>query len=161
MSRLLAWVRSLRPDRGTLRGDAVAGVPGAIASLPRDGLGGARGHEPRVPALRDLRESGRSNLRRPGAQHAFDGGHHFHGRGSGGRLGLGSFWGADRPEALFVLSALAGVAPSVAHARPPARARGGDNRASGVFPQSGRRRTDGAEKRPGDIGDCATSRQTS
>ena len=35
-----AWVRSLRPDPATLRQDAVAGVPGAIASVP-DGMASA------------------------------------------------------------------------------------------------------------------------
>ena len=40
MSRLPAWVRSLRPDPATLRQDAVAGVPGTIASVP-DGMASA------------------------------------------------------------------------------------------------------------------------
>ena len=40
MKWVLAWLRSLRPDPGTLRQDAVAGVPGAIASVP-DGMASA------------------------------------------------------------------------------------------------------------------------
>jgi Sulfate permease family len=35
-----AWVRSLRPEPGALRQDVVAGVPGAIASVP-DGMASA------------------------------------------------------------------------------------------------------------------------
>ena len=35
-----AWLGSLRPDRRTLGTDAVAGVPGAICSVP-DGMAAA------------------------------------------------------------------------------------------------------------------------
>jgi SulP family sulfate permease len=34
------WLRSLRPEPGTLRGDAIAGVPGAVGSVP-DGMASA------------------------------------------------------------------------------------------------------------------------
>ena len=40
MRYLPAWVSSLRPNPSTLRQDAVAGVPGAIASVP-DGMASA------------------------------------------------------------------------------------------------------------------------
>ena len=40
MTRLPAWARSLRPEPGALREDAVAGIPGAIASVP-DGMASA------------------------------------------------------------------------------------------------------------------------
>lgn len=34
MKSMLAWLLSLRPELGTVRQDAVAGIPGAIASVP-------------------------------------------------------------------------------------------------------------------------------
>ena len=40
MKPVPSWLRSLRPDRRALRQDAVAGVPGAIASVP-DGMASA------------------------------------------------------------------------------------------------------------------------
>ena len=91
MSRLPAWVRSLRPDRGTLRQDAVAGVPGAIASVP-DGMASAVlvGVNP-VYGL--YAEHGWSDRRRAGGQHAADGGHDHHGRGARRRLDVGRLLG--------------------------------------------------------------------
>lgn len=107
MSRLLAWVGSLRPDPATLRQDAVAGVPGAIASVP-DGMASAVlvGVNPVYglyasmagPIGGGLAVSTRLMVVTTTTAAALAAG-----------STLGSFSGADRPEALFVLSALAGV----------------------------------------------------
>lgn len=102
-----AWVRSLLPDPGTLRPDAVAGVPGAIASVP-DGMASAVpvGVNPVYglyasmagPIGGGLAVSTRLMVVTTTTAAAFAAG-----------SALGSLSGADRPEALFVLSALAGV----------------------------------------------------
>ena len=107
MSRLPAWVRSLRPDPATLRQDAVAGVPGAIASVP-DGMASAVlvGVNPVYglyasmagPIGGGLAVSTRLMVVTTTTAAALAAG-----------STLDSFSGADRPEALFVLSALAGV----------------------------------------------------
>ena len=112
MSRLPAWVRSLRPDPGTLRQDAVAGVPGAIASVP-DGMASAVlvGVNPVYglyasmagPIGGGLAVSTRLMVVTTTTAAALAAG-----------STLGNFSGADRPEALFVLSALAGVMMIVA-----------------------------------------------
>ena len=112
MSRLPAWVRSVRPDPGTLRQDAVAGVPGAIASVP-DGMASAVlvGVNPVYglyasmagPIGGGLAVSTRLMVVTTTTAAALAAG-----------STLGSFSGADRPEALFVLSALAGVMMIVA-----------------------------------------------
>jgi SulP family sulfate permease len=105
--RLPAWVRSLRPEPGTLRQDVVAGVPGAIASVP-DGMASAVlvGVNPVYglyasmagPIGGGLAVSTRLMVVTTTTAAALAAG-----------STLGSFSGTDRPEALFVLSALAGV----------------------------------------------------
>ena len=107
MSRPPAWVRSLRPDPATLRQDAVAGVPGAIASVP-DGMASAVlvGVNPVYglyasmagPIGGGLAVSTRLMVVTTTTAAALAAG-----------SALSGFSGADRPEALFLLSALAGV----------------------------------------------------
>jgi SulP family sulfate permease len=107
LSALPAWVRSLRPPAGTLRQDAVAGVPGAIASVP-DGMASAVlvGVNPVYglyasmagPIGGGLAVSTRLMVVTTTTAAALAAG-----------SAMGSFSSADRPEALFVLSALAGV----------------------------------------------------
>ena len=107
MSRVSAWVRSLRPDSGTLRQDAVAGVPGAIASVP-DGMASAVlvGVNPVYglyasmagPIGGGLAVSTRLMVVTTTTAAALAAG-----------SALSGFSGSDRPEALFVLTALAGV----------------------------------------------------
>ena len=107
VSRPSAWVRSVRPDPGTLRQDAVAGVPGAIASVP-DGMASAVlvGVNPVYglyasmagPIGGGLAVSTRLMVVTTTTAAALAAG-----------SALSGFSGADRPEALFVLSALAGV----------------------------------------------------
>ena len=107
MSRTPKWVRGLRPDPGTLRQDAVAGIPGAIASVP-DGMASAVlvGVNPAYglyasmagPIGGGLAVSTRLMVVTTTTAAALAAG-----------STLGAFSGADRPEALFVLSALAGV----------------------------------------------------
>jgi len=107
VSRLPAWVRSLGPDRSTLRHDAVAGVPGAIASVP-DGMASAVlvGVNPVYglyasmagPIGGGLAVSTRLMVVTTTTAAALAAG-----------STLGGFSGADRPEALFLLTALAGV----------------------------------------------------
>jgi SulP family sulfate permease len=107
LSRVPAWVRSLRPDPGTLRQDAVAGVPGAIASVP-DGMASAVlvGVNPVYglyasmagPIGGGAAVSTRLMVVTTTTAAALAAG-----------STLGAFSGADRPEALFLLSALAGV----------------------------------------------------
>jgi SulP family sulfate permease len=101
------WVRSLRPELGTLRQDAVAGVPGAIASVP-DGMASAVlvGVNPVYglyasmagPIGGGFAVSTRLMVVTTTTAAALAAG-----------SSLGAFSGADRPEALFVLSVLAGV----------------------------------------------------
>ncbi len=105
--KLPARVRSLRPDRGTLRQDAVAGIPGAIASVP-DGMASAVlvGVNPVYglyasmagPIGGGLAVSTRLMVVTTTTAAALAAG-----------STLGAFSEADRSEALFVLSALAGV----------------------------------------------------
>ena len=112
MSRLPAWVRSLRPDPATLREDAVAGVPGAIASVP-DGMASAVlvGVNPVYglyasmagPIGGGLGVSIRLMVVTTTTAAALAAG-----------STLSGFSGADRPEALFVLSALAGLMMMIA-----------------------------------------------
>ena len=107
MSRVPGWVRGLRPEPGTLRQDAVAGVPGAIASVP-DGMASAVlvGVNPVYglyasmagPIGGGLAVSTRLMVVTTTTAAALAAG-----------STLGAFSGADRPEALFLLSALAGV----------------------------------------------------
>ena len=107
MSRVSAWVRSLRPDSGTLRQDAVAGVPGAIASVP-DGMASAVlvGVNPVYglyasmagPIGGGLAVSTRLMVVTTTTAAALAAG-----------SALSGFSGSDRPEALFVLTAVAGV----------------------------------------------------
>jgi SulP family sulfate permease len=107
LNRLPESVRSLRPDARTLRQDAVAGVPGAIASVP-DGMASAVlvGVNPVYglyasmagPIGGGLAVSTQLMVVTTTTAAALAAG-----------SALGSFSGADRPEALFVLSALAGV----------------------------------------------------
>jgi SulP family sulfate permease len=104
---VVAWVRSLGTDRDTLRKDAVAGVPGAIASVP-DGMASAVvvGVNPVYglyatmagPIGGGLGVSTRLMVVTTTTAAALAAG-----------SALGGFTSADRPEALFVLSALAGV----------------------------------------------------
>ena len=91
MSRLPAWVSSLRPARGTLRQDAVAGVPGAIASVP-DGMASAVlvGVNPVYGLYASMAGPIGGGL---AVRAAVDGGHHHHRRGSGGRLRVGQLLG--------------------------------------------------------------------
>jgi len=107
LSRVSAWVRSLRPDSGTLRQDAVAGVPGAIASVP-DGMASAVlvGVNPVYglyasmagPIGGGLAVSTRLMVVTTTTAAALAAG-----------SALSGFSGSDRPEALFVLTAVAGV----------------------------------------------------
>jgi SulP family sulfate permease len=100
-------VRSLRPELGTLRQDAVAGVPGAIASVP-DGMASAVlvGVNPVYglyasmagPIGGGFAVSTRLMVVTTTTAAALAAG-----------SSLGAFSGADRPEALFILSVLAGV----------------------------------------------------
>jgi len=109
---LPSWVTALRPDRATLRQDAVAGVPGAIASVP-DGMASAVlvGVNPVYglyasmagPIGGGLGVSTRLMVVTTTTAAALAAG-----------SALGDFSSADRPEALFVLSALAGVMMVVA-----------------------------------------------
>ena len=103
MTRLPAWARSLSPDRGTLRQDAVAGVPGAIARVP-DGRASAVlvGVNPVYglyasmagPIGGGVAVSTRLMVVTTTTAAALAAG-----------STLGAFSGADRSEALFVLSA--------------------------------------------------------
>jgi sulfate permease, SulP family len=105
--RLHEWVRSVRPESRTLRQDAVAGVPGAIASVP-DGMASAVlvGVNPVYglyasmagPIGGGLAASTRLMVITTTTAAALAAG-----------SALGGFSGADRPEALFFLSALAGA----------------------------------------------------
>jgi len=107
LSRVSAWVRSLRPDPGTLRQDAVAGIPGAIASVP-DGMASAVlvGVNPVYglyasmagPIGGGLAVSTRLMVVTTTTAAALAAG-----------SALSGFSGSDRPEALFVLTAVAGV----------------------------------------------------
>lgn len=107
MSSVTGWVRSLRTDRETLRKDAVAGVPGAIASVP-DGMASAVlvGVNPVYglyatmagPIGGGLAVSTRLMVVTTTTAAALAAG-----------SALSGFTGADRPEALFVLSVLAGA----------------------------------------------------
>ena len=107
MSPLRSWVRSLRPPAGGLRQDTVAGIPGAIASVP-DGMASAVlvGVNPVYglyasmagPIGGGLAVSTRLMVVTTTTAAALAAG-----------SALGGFSSADRPEALFVLSALAGV----------------------------------------------------
>ncbi len=107
MNGVAEWARSLRPDRGTFRQDAIAGVPGAIASVP-DGMASAVlvGVNPVYglyasmagPIGGGLAVSTRLMVVTTTTAAALAAG-----------STLGAFSGADRSEALFVLSALAGV----------------------------------------------------
>jgi sulfate permease, SulP family len=107
VSRLSAWVRSLRLDPATVRQDAVAGIPGAIASVP-DGMASAVlvGVNPVFglyasmagPIGGGLAVSTRLMVVTTTTAAALAAG-----------SALSGFSGADRPEALFVLTALAGV----------------------------------------------------
>lgn len=112
MTALPAWVRSLRPDPRTLRQDVVAGVPGAIASVP-DGMASAVlvGVNPVYglyasmagPIAGGLTASTRLMVVTTTTAAALAAG-----------SAVGGFSSADRPEALFVLTALAGVIMIVA-----------------------------------------------
>jgi len=107
LSPVAAWGRSLRPDPGAPRQDAVAGVPGAIASVP-DGMASAVlvGVNPVYrlyasmagPIGCRLAVSTRLMVVATTTAPALAAG-----------SALGGFSGTDRPEALFVLSALVGV----------------------------------------------------
>ncbi len=107
MSHLRSWVRSLRPPEGGLRQDTVAGIPRAIASIP-DGMASAVlvGVNPVYglyasmagPIGGGLAVSTRLMVVTTTTAAALAAG-----------SALRGFSGADRPEALFVLSALAGV----------------------------------------------------
>jgi SulP family sulfate permease len=107
-----SWLRSLGPDRRTLRQDAVAGIPGAIASVP-DGMASAVlvGVNPVYglyasmagPVGGGLAVSTRLMVVTTTTAAALAAG-----------SALSDFSRADRPEALFVLSALAGVMMIVA-----------------------------------------------
>ena len=100
-------LRSVRPDRRTLRQDAVAGVPGAIARVP-DGMASAVlvGVNPVYglyasmagPIGGGLAVSTRLMVVTTTSAAALAAG-----------SAVSDFSNADRPEALFVLSALAGV----------------------------------------------------
>jgi len=112
LTALPAWVRSLRPDPRTLRQDVVAGVPGAIASVP-DGMASAVlvGVNPVYglyasmagPIAGGLTASTRLMVVTTTTAAALAAG-----------SAVGGFSSADRPEALFVLTALAGVIMIVA-----------------------------------------------
>ena len=112
MKPVPSWLRSLRPDRGALRRDAVAGVPGAIASVP-DGMASAVlvGVNPVYglyasmagPIGGGLAVSTRLMVVTTTTAAALAAG-----------SALRDFSTADRPEALFVLSVLAGVMMIVA-----------------------------------------------
>ena len=107
----MKWPRSgtrwLRPDRDALRRDAVAGIPGAIASVP-DGMASAVlvGVNPVYglyasmagPIGGGLAVSTRLMVVTTTTAAALAAG-----------STLGAFSGADRPEALFMLSILAGL----------------------------------------------------
>jgi sulfate permease, SulP family len=107
MKSMVPWLRSLRPDTGTLRQDAVAGVPGAIARVP-DGMASAVlvGVNPVYglyasmagPIGGGLGVSTRLMVVTTTSAAALAAG-----------SALSDFSGPDRPEALFVLSVLAGV----------------------------------------------------
>jgi sulfate permease, SulP family len=109
---MLPWLRSLRPDRSSLRQDAVAGIPGAIASVP-DGMASAVlvGVNPVYglyasmagPVGGGLAVSTRLMVVTTTTAAALAAG-----------SALSDFSKADRPEALFVLSALAGAMMIVA-----------------------------------------------
>jgi SulP family sulfate permease len=109
---VLSWLRSLRPERRALRRDAVAGVPGAIASVP-DGMASAVlvGVNPVYglyasmagPIGGGLAVSTRLMVVTTTTAAALAAG-----------SALRDFSTADRPEALFVLSVLAGVMMIVA-----------------------------------------------
>ena len=112
MKPVPSWLRSLAPDRSTLRQDAVAGIPGAIASVP-DGMASAVlvGVNPVYglyasmagPIGGGLAVSTRLMVVTTTTAAALAAG-----------SALTDFSKADRPEALFVLSALAGVMMIVA-----------------------------------------------
>ena len=70
---LKAWVGSLAVSRKDLTGDAVAGVPGAVGSVP-DGMAASVlvGVNPDARTLRELR---RADLRRPDLEHPPHGDH--------------------------------------------------------------------------------------
>lgn len=107
MSHLPAWIGDLRPDPATLRQDVIAGVPGAIASVP-DGMASAVlvGVNPVYglyasmagPIGGGLAVSTRLMVVTTTSAAALAAG-----------SAVSRFSSADRPEALFVLTALAGV----------------------------------------------------
>jgi SulP family sulfate permease len=67
------WLRSVGPERAHLRGDILAGLPGAISSVP-DGMAAAvlAGVNPVQGQLCELRRAGRRRARR---EHPADGDH--------------------------------------------------------------------------------------
>jgi SulP family sulfate permease len=107
VSALRAWIASLRPEPGTLRHDAIAGVPGAIASVP-DGMASAVlvGVNPVYglyasmagPIGGGLAVSTRLIVVTTTTAAALAAGSALHG-----------FAGAQRSEALFLLTAMAGM----------------------------------------------------
>ncbi|HZE17455.1 MAG TPA: SulP family inorganic anion transporter, partial [Mycobacterium sp.] len=107
MSRLTSWVASSRPELGTLRRDAVAGIPGAIGSVP-DGMASAVlvGVNPVYglyasiagPIGGGLAVSTRLMVVTTTTAAALAAG-----------SALNGFSGTERPEALFLLTAVAGV----------------------------------------------------
>ena len=101
------WYGDIRPEKGTIGKEALAGVPGAIGSVP-DGMAAAVLNR-RQPGLWPVRELCGADRRRTYGQHAPHGDHHDQRGGPGRRFSARRRRPADRPAALFLLTLLAGT----------------------------------------------------
>jgi sulfate permease, SulP family len=106
--RVTGWLRSVAPDRATLKTDLVAGLPGAIGSVP-DGMAASvlAGVNPIHGLYASLCRSG---CRRPSASTKLMVITTTSAAALAAGSALESLSPEDRPEALFLLTVIAGVA---------------------------------------------------
>ena len=106
------WIRARRPERATFKPDLVAGIPGAISSVP-DGMAASvlAGVSPVHGLYASMVGPIGGGLT---ASTQADGDHHDQRRRAGGRLRARDVPPADRPHALFLLTLIAGALMVVA-----------------------------------------------